>query len=256
MNSEETWRLLDLEYENSYLNLALEEAIPTIVGKGLMPNTVRFWRNPNTVVVGYFQSVPLEVNFEACKKYGTAIVRRFTGGGAVYHDHGNLNYAISLHNDHRLVKSDITETFKALSTGVVAGLREIGLNAIHEPTNCFHVRGRKIGGAAGSIKGGFVFYHGSILVNSDLHVLSEVLNSSNESFPSKYVRSVKRDVSTLSYELGRDLPIQEVKEALRKAFEKTFIIEFAEIGLAEEEEMLCQRLFKEKYSIEAWNFKR
>src|SRR5881628_1017661 len=103
----ETWRLVDLEYrDNPFMNLAVEEAIPRMVGEGKAPSTVRFWHNSNTIVLGCFQSAELEVNFEECKETGTKVVRRFTGGGAVYHDGGNLNYAISLRRGHRIVPSD------------------------------------------------------------------------------------------------------------------------------------------------------
>jgi len=93
----ETWRLLDVEYrDDPFMNMSVEEAIPREVGEGKAPNTVRFWHNSNTIVLGCFQSATLEVNFDACKETGTTVVRRFTGGGAVYHDAGNLNYAVSL----------------------------------------------------------------------------------------------------------------------------------------------------------------
>src|SRR3989449_11168104 len=85
------------------MNLAVEEAIPRMVGEGKSPSTVRFWHNSNTIVIGCFQSAKLEVNMDACKETGTEIVRRFTVGGAVYHDSGNLNYAMSLGIGHGLV---------------------------------------------------------------------------------------------------------------------------------------------------------
>src|SRR5439155_7847981 len=91
----ETLRLVDLEYrDDHFMNMSVEEAIPRAVGEDKAPNTVRFWHNSNTIVLGCFQSAPLEVNFDACQETGTTVVRRFTVGGAVYHDAGNLNYAI------------------------------------------------------------------------------------------------------------------------------------------------------------------
>src|SRR3989475_11534795 len=93
----ETRRLVDMEdRDNPFMNMAVEEAIPRVVGEGKSPSTVHFWHNSNTIVIGCFQSARLEVNMEACKETETEIVRRFTGGGAVYHGSGNLNYAISL----------------------------------------------------------------------------------------------------------------------------------------------------------------
>src|SRR5213594_1730538 len=73
----ETWRLVDVEFrDDPFMNLAIEEAIPRTVGFGKVPNTVRFWHNSNTIVLGCFQSASLEVNFEACKELGTDVVAR------------------------------------------------------------------------------------------------------------------------------------------------------------------------------------
>src|SRR2546427_7099548 len=93
----ETWRLVDLEYrDNPFMNLAVEEAIPRMVGEGKSPSTVRFWHNSNTIVIGCFQSAKLEVNMDACKETGTEIVRRFTGGGAGSPCNGEFNYTVLL----------------------------------------------------------------------------------------------------------------------------------------------------------------
>src|SRR2546427_9808294 len=92
----ETWRLVDIEYSNDpFMNLAVEEAIPRMVGERKAPTTVRFWHNSNTIVIGCFQSAKLEVNMEACKETGTKIVRRFTGGGCDYHYWGEFKYVDS-----------------------------------------------------------------------------------------------------------------------------------------------------------------
>src|SRR2546428_10954430 len=113
----ETWRLVDIEYSNDpFMNLAVEEAIPRMVGERKAPTTVRFWHNSNTIVIGCFQSAKLEVNMEACKETGTKIVRRFTGGGAVYHDRGELKYAILFRKGHRLDPNPKIQTvFQRLS---------------------------------------------------------------------------------------------------------------------------------------------
>src|SRR2546422_9750406 len=84
------------------MNLAVEEAIPRVVGEGKAPSTVRFWHNSNTIVIGCFQSAKLEVNMEACKETGTEIVRRFTGGGAGYLGSGGLCYASFFRECHPL----------------------------------------------------------------------------------------------------------------------------------------------------------
>lgn len=256
MKNAETWRLLDAEYQDPYMNLALEEAIPLSVGKGASPNTLRFWRNPNAVVIGNFQSAETEVSLDACNRHQTAIVRRFTGGGAVYHDLGNLNCAISVRRDHPLIKTDFGETFMILSKWILEGLRLLGASARYEPPNSIEVNGRKIAGGAGAVKSGFVFHHCSILISSDLKMLSEVLNSCKDSVGKPGVRSVRKDVSTLSVELGRELSFAEVKDSLRKSFEKDFMVRLADGETTEEERALAEKLHDEKYSTETWNLRQ
>jgi lipoate-protein ligase A len=256
MKNAETWRLLDVEYQDPHMNLALEEAIPLSVGKGASPNTIRFWRNPNAVVIGNFQSAEMEVNLGDCKKHQTAIVRRFTGGGAVYHDLGNLNCAISVCRDHPLIKTDFDETFARLSNGVIEGLRLLGAQARYEFPNSILVNERKIAGGAGAVKSGVVFYHCSILISSDLKRLSEVLRSDQDSVEKLGVRSLRKEVSTLSVELGRELTVAEVRDSLRRGFEKDFMIRLADGETTEAEKALAEKLHNEKYSTETWNLRQ
>src|SRR3989442_7324941 len=124
----ETWRLLDTEYrDDPFMNMSVEEAIPRAVGEGSAPNTVRFWHNSNTIVLGCFQSADLKVNYDACKETGTQVVRRFTGGGGVYHDAGNLNYAISLKKRHSLLpENDLQLGFPRISEGTGGGPGSVG----------------------------------------------------------------------------------------------------------------------------------
>src|SRR5207245_2820189 len=186
------------------LNLALEEAIPRLVGEGKAPSTVRFWHNSNTIVIGCFQSAKLEVNMEACKETGTEIVRRFTGGGAVYHDSGNLNYAISVRKGHRLVPDgNLQSVFQRLSEGAVEGLRELGVKAEFQPVNDIQVDGKKVSGAAGSIRWNAVFHHGCILVNSDLSILGKVLNVPRGKLEDKRVASVQTLLNTVRDDMRR-----------------------------------------------------
>jgi lipoate-protein ligase A len=251
----EDWRLLDIEYrKDPYLNLAVEEAIPRSVGLGKAPNTVRFWHNSNTIVLGCFQSAELEVNFEACKETGTEVVRRFTGGGAVYHDAGNLNYAISLKRGHKLVPSDDLQTvFREMSTGAVQGLRKIGVNAEFQPINDIQVDGKKVSGAAGSIRWGTIFHHGCILVASDLSILGKVLKVPSVKLEDKHVRSVQKRVTTIQDEIGRSVTTDEVKDAIIRAIEQSYSVRLVEGSLTAEEEATAKELYETKYSRPEWN---
>ena len=251
----ETWRIVDVEYpDDPFMNMAVEEAIPRAVGEGAAPPTVRFWHNSNTVVLGCFQSTQLEVNFDACKETGTEVVRRFTGGGAVYHDAGNLNYAISLPKGHSLVPgADLQEVFRKLSQGSVQGLRKLGVNAEFQPINDISVDGKKVSGAAGSVKWRTVFHHGCILVASDLAILGKVLNVPKAKLADKHVASVQKRVTTIRDELHRDIGTSEVRESIVQGIQASYNVHLEKGNLTGREMSLAKELYQSKYSRDEWN---
>ena len=254
----ETWRLLDTEYrDDPFLNMSVEEAIPRAVGDGAVPNTVRFWHNSNTIVLGCFQSADLEVNYDACKETGTQIVRRFTGGGAVYHDAGNLNYAISLKKGHPLVPdNDLQLIFQRLSEGTVEGLRGLGVRAEFHPINDIQVDGRKVSGAAGSVRWGTVFHHGCILVASDLAILGRVLNVPGVKLADRHVASVQKRVTTVRDELQKDVTTGEVRDAIVRGIERSYNVRLVEGQLSSSELSLAKELYDSKYNTSQWNLER
>ena len=249
----EEWRLVDLEYrDDPFMNMSVEEAIPRAVGEGRAPNTVRFWHNSNTIVLGCFQSAELEVNFETCKETGTQVVRRFTGGGAVYHDAGNLNYAISLKKGHPLVPdSDLQLVFRRLSEGAVEGLRSLGVDAEFQPINDIQVAGRKVSGAAGSVRWGTVFHHGCILGASDLAILGKVLNVPSVKLAERHVASVQKRVTTVRDELQKNVTTREVRDAIVRGIESSYSVRLVEGELTKSEmanvkelKLLVDRFFR------------
>jgi len=251
----ETWRLVDVEHrDNPFMNMAVEEAIPRVVGEGKSPSTVRFWHNSNTIVIGCFQSARLEVNMEACKETKTEIVRRFTGGGAVFHDSGNLNYAISLRKGHPLVPGqNLQSVFEKLSEGSVQGLRKLGVKAEFQPVNDIQVDGKKVSGAAGSIRWNTIFHHGCILVNSDLSILGKVLNVPKAKLEDRHVASVQKRVTTVRDELGRDVSTREVRDAIVDGIESCYGVGVESGVLTKEELGLAEELYQTKYSRLEWN---
>lgn len=255
---EETWRLVDLEYrDDPYMNMSVEEAIPRSVGEGKAPNTVRFWHNSNTIVLGCFQSAELEVNFEACKETGTTVVRRFTGGGAVYHDAGNLNYAISIKKGHPLVPdNNLQEVFRKLSEGAVTGLRNLGVAAEFQPINDIQIDGKKVSGAAGSVRWGTIFHHGCILVASDLGILGKVLNVPKIKLADRHVASVQKRVTTIRDELQKDVSTRDVRDSIVRGIENSYNVKLVEGQLTRSELANVKELYDTKYSSSKWNLER
>ncbi len=230
----EEWRLIDLEYrDDPFMNMSVEEAIPRAVGEGRAPNTVRFWHNSNTIVLGCFQSAELEVNFEACNQTGTQVVRRFTGGGAVYHDAGNLNYAVSLKKGHPLVPdSDLQLVFRRLSEGAVEGLRSLGVDAEFQPINDIQVAGKKVSG------------------------VGKVLNVPRVKLAERHVASVQKRVTTVRDELGKDVSTRDVRDAIVRGIENSYNVQLVEGELTRSEMASAKQLYEEKYNSPKWNLEK
>jgi len=254
----EKWRLLEVEYPSrAGLNLAIEEAILQKIAENESSPVIRFWRNRNAVVIGYSQCIKAEVNLELCRIRGIDIVRRITGGGAVYHDLGNLNYSIVIRTDHPLVRHmDIQESYRIFLSGVIKCLKEFGVNPSFDPPNSLLVQNRKISGNAQVRRRGVILHHGTILINSDLNLLSEILKPQKKINPRRGVPSKRKPVTNLSDQVNRKISVQAVKESLRRNLEEAFSIKLIRSELTSEEKETSRILYEEKYSRREWNFWR
>jgi len=252
------WRFIDNQAPcKAAMNLAVEEAIFIQKVTGKIPPTVRFWRSNQAVVVGYSQSVEAEVNFEVCKRKGIDIVRRFSGGGTVYQDLGNLNYAIAIESDHPLVKGlDVLQSLRKLCSGVVTALKALGMNPVFESPSSILVNNKKISGNAQARRKNAIMHHGTLLVDANLELLNKVLSSPKFEGTIKGVASKKSLVTNLSDELGWQIPMERVKEALQQGFERAFSVRLVKDNLSQGEKELAEKLYLEKYSRKEWTFWR
>jgi len=252
----ECWRLLDLEYPEAAVNLALEEGLAREIGAGRSPPTLRLWRNRRAAIIGENQAAEQELQLEACRDLHVEVVRRFTGGGAVYHDLGNLNYSIctrrpspsSLESQQRLIRH-------ALDCAV-ATISRLGFEPEPVPINSVMIRGRKISGGAAAIRWGAVFYHGSILVNSDLAMIWRVLRQEQSPKLRGLVQSIRAPVISLEKVLGREISLDQVKNTITTAFREVFDASLSPQAATAQELSTAADLFKEKYSREEWNFRK
>jgi len=197
-----SWRLLDLECLDPHFNLAVDEAVVRCVSEQTGLNTLRFWRNMNAVVVGRFQCVRLEVDLEACNRLGVKVVRRLTGGGAVYQDLGNLNYSITVSKDGLGAPLSQSEFYSLLLQGVVEGLSTLGVSAKAEEGRGIWANGKKIAGIAGFTNRKLYFGHGTLLVNSDLRAIPTVLKQVEGRSIKGPIRSIPSQVIDLHTLLG------------------------------------------------------
>ena len=254
----EKWRLLDTGLNDAFYNMALDEAIVIARSKNLVPNTIRFFRwSPSAVSIGYFQSMEEEVDIKACDEMGIDYIRRRTGGGAVYHDtEGELTYSIIVDENHRLISRDFQETYRTLCSGLVLGLRQLGVPAEFKPINDIVARGKKISGNAQTRGMSIVHQHGTILRKVDPALMFKVLKVPSEKIRDKLIRSVEERVTSINDVLGRDVSFRELKDALIEGFEDSFGIKLMLGSITDFEEDVAQRLKVEKYASRKWNFRR
>jgi len=235
--------------------MAIDEALLKLNAEGKAPNTVRFWRwFPSSVSLGCFQSIEREVDLEVAKRYDVDVVRRITGGGAVFHDYeGELTYSVVCKQGD--VPDDIIESYKLICGGLVRGFERLGLQAEFKPVNDVQVNGKKISGSAQTRQYGSVLQHGTVLISPDVRKMFELLKVSPEKISDKFIASVYERVTTVERELGQKPTFEEVRDAMRVGFEEVLGVEVTESALTNEELNLAGEL-EPKYASEQWLKKR
>ncbi|MEM0460360.1 MAG: biotin/lipoate A/B protein ligase family protein [Thermofilaceae archaeon] len=236
-----------------FMNLAFEEALARARGAGLTPDTLRIWRNARAVVIGYFQRAEEEVDLAEAERLKVSVVRRFTGGGAVYHDLGNVNYALAV----GLPSSDPEGyAYGYLLRGTLRALEKLGVGASVENVNDVVAAGRKVSGTAASFRWNCCFLHGTLLVDADLDALSRLLKPAVEKLSSRGISDVKRRVVNLSELLGVKPSYRRIVSALVEGFAELLGAEASfDLPLREELEA-AELLYERKYRRVEWNLRR
>lgn len=250
----ETWRVILDNKNTAFHNMSVDEAIMRLLPENKMPTVRLYAWNPCAVSIGYFQSMAEEVDVEACERLGVDVVRRVTGGGAVFHEH-ELTYSVVL-PEKGVVSENILESYAKICNGVVLGLAEMGLNAEFVPLNDIAVGGKKISGNAQTRRGGTILQHGTILLKVDVEKMFSILKVPNEKLKGKLIEDVKQRVTSVELELGRGIGFAEAQKAMRKGFAENFRVSLEEGGLLENEKALAEKIRGEKFSGKEWNFKR
>jgi lipoate-protein ligase A len=247
-----SWRILTLSYDSPFMNLALEEALARSncsEDPQHLP-TVRFWRNPNSVVIGRFQEATGEVDLAECNLSQVQVARRFTGGGTVFHDEGTLNFTVVT----RPADNPPVLKFQERNLRVVLeALSNLGLDCSLSSPNSILADGRKLCGAAAALGKTFVFWHCSIMVTTNTRLLERVLRPSKERNLTRFVHSKWNPVTTVANALSKLMSIDDVTRALITAIQNEFGVEFEAAPLSVEEEKCSKALLARKYSSSEWN---
>ncbi len=241
-------RYLLTNARDAFTNMATDEAL-LINGKP----TVRFYKwDPSAISIGYFQSMIEEVDIEECKSKNVDVVRRITGGGAVYHGEGEITYSIVV--PESFVPTNIRESFLFLCSGLVEGFNTLGLEARFAPINDIVVNGKKISGSANTRRYKNVLQHGTILCKLDVAEMFSLLRISDEKIRDKAIASAEERVTSIENEIG-EIEEKKVINAMIDGFERAFDVNLVEGKMDEKERSLAEKL-REKYASKKWNFKR
>jgi lipoate-protein ligase A len=243
------WQLLPAVARPPLLNMALDEVLVERVGAGTRLPTLRIWGwSAPCVVLGRFQSVRNEVDEEAAARHGVEIVRRISGGGAMFIEpEGAITW--SLYAPESMVTGmTFAESYRFFDAWVVDALRELGIDACYAPLNDITSSAGKIGGAAQARRAGAVLHHTTIAYDMNLPLMLEVLRVGKEKLSDKGVTSADKRVAPLRQQTR--LPRAAIIEHMVEQFQRRFGLE--EDALHPDEIVEAEARVLERFGTPAW----
>jgi len=239
------WRLINSENTDPFYVTAVDEAIAIAKKEKKTPNTLHFYqRNPAAVSIGRSRKIGEDVNVKECNNHNIKIVRRTTGGGTIYTDKDCLIYSLVFPKDDLKVFS-YQDIFQQICGSLVSAFKKLNIETLYKPPNDILLNGKKISGSAQILKENIVLNHGTILLDTNLDIMHKVLKQSNSS----YVSSIKKETKAT-------LSVLNIKETMKKEFEDIFDTEIVTTPLSSYEIRLIEKLLKERYGNDAWNYVR
>ena len=228
------------------INLAIEEYALKNLGED--ESYLLFYINEPSIIIGKNQNTIEEINTEYVEENGIKVVRRLSGGGAVYHDLGNLNFSFITKDD-----GDSFHNFQKFTEPVIKALAKMGVKAEISGRNDIIAEGRKISGNAQFSTKGKMFSHGTLLFNSEMDHIVSALKVRKDKIESKGIKSIRSRVANISEFLNKPMTIEEFRlELLKNIFEGASQI--PEYVLTEEDWKNIHKLSEERYQTWDWNY--
>lgn len=236
-------KYIELTSTNPFFNLAAEEYVFEELDRS--EAYFMLWQNQNSIIVGKHQNTVEEINLPFVKANDIRVARRLTGGGAVYHDKGNLNFTF-------ITDKKDAESFQVFTKPVLRLLRRLGVPAEFSGRNDLTIQGMKFSGNSQYVRGDRVLAHGCIMLDANVDYLSQALTAKKEKYRSRGIQSVVSRVTCINDHLQDRLSMAQFKSLLRQVVSEETVLE--PYDFTEGDLKRVQRLCSEKYATWEWNY--
>ena len=247
-------RLIIQDNVTASFGLSADEVIGERVGTGESVPTLRLYTyKSHCGLVGRFQNIQNELRLDFCKEQNIPVNRRPTGGGAIIMGDGQLGLALMLPGQVEDTYSRARELMLTLSDGIIKGLQELGVNAQFYNKNDILVNGRKIVGTGiHRAHSGSILFHASTLVDLDIKLMLQVLNTPLEKISDKQVAAISERLTNVRRELGRDISVDEVRETIARNYESALGVKLVRGEYTADELAAIAKVELEKYLSDEW----
>ena len=230
------------------INLAIEEYALNHMDLDKENTYLLFYVNEPSIIIGKNQNTSEEINVDYVEENNIHVVRRLSGGGAVYHDLGNLNFSFLTKDD-----GNSFHNFEKFTKPIIEALNELGVPATLSGRNDIEVKGKKISGNAQFSSKGRMFSHGTLMLHSEVEHVVKALNVKDEKIKSKGIKSIKSRVANINDFLKEKLTMDEFKQLiLRYIFKET--TEIPTYTLTKEDWKSIEKISNQRYRNWDWNY--
>jgi lipoate-protein ligase A len=245
------FRVIDTGIRDGRRQIAFDQALIDAHKCGAIADTIRFLRFPPTALIGRHQALSREVRVDYCRANGVGIVRRITGGGAIYFDQGQLGWELVFHRA-TLGLASLADLAREICEAAAVGLSKLGVDARYRPRNDIEVGGRKVSGTGGFFDGDTLFYQGTVLIDLDPARMVAALKVPEAKLAKRALDSAAQRVVTLKELLGESPPIEDVKRALVQGFAERLGVDPVAGEISAHEEGLASKWHDDEIGTDAF----